>query len=179
MGFCSRLQKKALGSLVESSCSTEFRSLSSARGCSFKSPLRCELWADKAGLLPVMEAAGRNLTCRRCLQKQKSPVQTGQGGRRPTPRSRGPTLDEDMGSGPSCCLCHVLCGLRKKALWIPLGGKGGRLIVVNGVASKDSQESVGPRRDDGTPLIHQHCSQTTARATAGCEDQKACGCVQM
>ena len=64
--------------------------LSSACGCRFKSPLRCELRADKAGLLPVMEAAGRNLTCRRYLQKQKSPVQTGQGGRRPTPRSRGP-----------------------------------------------------------------------------------------
>lgn len=147
LGFCSHLQKKALGSLVESGCSTEFRSLSSARGCSFESPLRCELWADKAGLLPVMEAAGGNLICRRCLQKQKSPVQTGQGGRHPTPRSRGPTLDKDTGSGPSCCLCHVPCGLRKKALWIPPGGKGGRLIVVNGVASKDSQESGGsPQR---------------------------------
>lgn len=147
MGFCLRLQKKALGSLVESSCSTEFRSLSSAWGCHFKSPLRCELQADKPGLLPLMEAAGRNLTCRRYLQKRKSPVQTGQGGRRPTPRSQGPTLDKHAGSEPSCCLRLVVCGLRKRAFQIPPSGKGCSLTVVNGAASKDGQEGGGsPQR---------------------------------
>ena len=147
MGFCLRLQKKALGSLVESGCSTEFRSLSRARGGCVKSPLRCELRADKAGLLPVMEVAGRNLTCRRYLQKLKSPVQTGQGGKRPTPRSRGPTLDKDSGSESGCCLHLVVCGLRKRAFQIPPGGKGCRLIVVNRAASKHCQESGGsPQR---------------------------------